>query len=78
MLGYLTGKPCTGARVYNAFHTYLLPAILAGTGLATHAHLAIAVALVWANHIAVDRLLGFGLKYSNGFASTHLGQAGSR
>ena len=34
------------------------------------------VALVWANHIGVDRLLGFGLKYGSGLGYTHLGRVG--
>ena len=35
-------------------------------------------ALIWANHIGVDRLLGYGLKYSDGFGFTHLGRLGKR
>lgn len=31
------------------------------------------IALVWCAHIGVDRALGFGLKYREGFAHTHLG-----
>jgi hypothetical protein len=77
MLGYL-GGPCWGARVYNAVHTYVTPAALALCALLLHAHVALAVALVWANHIGVDRLLGFGLKYAEGFGITHLGRAGKR
>lgn len=76
MLGYLTGRPCWGARVYNAFHTYVLPGVLALAGLAGHEHAAVAVALIWINHIGVDRLLGYGLKYSDGFGFTHLGRVG--
>jgi hypothetical protein len=30
------------------------------------------IVLIWTNHIGVDRLLGYGLKYSNGFGWTHL------
>jgi uncharacterized protein DUF4260 len=71
MLGYLAG-PCWGARIYNAFHTYVTPAALALCGLLLHAQVDFAVALIWANHIGVDRLLGFGLKYADGFGYTHL------
>ena len=35
-----------------------------------------AVALIWAAHIAVDRALGYGLKYGAGFGLTHLGRIG--
>jgi hypothetical protein len=34
------------------------------------------LALIWVNHIGVDRLLGYGLKFSNGFGWTHLGVKG--
>ena len=73
MLGYLA-SPCWGARCYNAMHTYVLPAVLAGSALLLHAQgPLLPLALIWVNHIGVDRLLGFGLKYRNGFAWTHLG-----
>ncbi len=77
MLGYL-GRPCRGARVYNAFHTYVAPAVLALAALLLHAQVALAIALIWANHIGVDRLLGYGLKYSEGFGYTHLGRLGRK
>ena len=74
MLGYLTGRPCWGARIYNAFHTYLLPGVLALAALVVQAHAVMPLALIWINHIGVDRLLGYGLKYSDGFGFTHLGR----
>lgn len=78
MLGYLAG-PCRGARVYNAFHAYVTPGALALTALALHAQEPLlAVALIWINHIGVDRLLGYGLKYGEGFGWTHLGRLKSR
>jgi hypothetical protein len=77
MLGYLAG-PCWGARTYNAIHTYVAPATLAFCALLLHAHAALPVALIWANHIGVDRLLGYGLKYGDGFGYTHLGRVGKR
>ncbi len=73
MLGYLV-SPCRGARVYNAFHTYTVPITLGLLGWLLHANALIPLALIWVNHIGVDRLMGFGLKYSTGFTWTHLGQ----
>jgi len=75
MLGYVAG-PCRGARVYNAFHTYVGPVALALSALALGGHATLAAALVWANHIGVDRLLGYGLKFGDGFGWTHLGRVG--
>jgi len=78
MLGYLAGS-CRGARVYNAFHTYALPAMLGLSAWFLHVRgPLLPVALVWANHIGVDRALGFGLKYAEGFGYTHLDRTGQR
>jgi hypothetical protein len=77
MLGYLK-RPCLGARWYNAAHTYVLPGILALCAVLLHAHGLLPFALIWVNHIGVDRLLGYGLKYSHGFGFTHLGRLGKR
>jgi hypothetical protein len=76
MLGYL-GRPCRAARIYNAFHTYVAPGVLGLCALLLHANGLLPVALIWANHIGVDRLLGYGLKYGNGFGWTHLGLIGA-
>jgi hypothetical protein len=75
MLGYLI-SPCRGARIYNAFHTYTLPITLGLAAWFLHAKGLAPLALIWVNHIAVDRLLGYGLKFSNGFGWTHLGIKG--
>jgi hypothetical protein len=77
MLGYLAG-PHWGARIYNAIHAYVTPATLAISALALRSPVLLPVALIWINHIGVDRLLGYGLKYSAGFEWTHLGRVGNR
>jgi hypothetical protein len=77
MLGYL-GRPCRGARIYNAFHTYSVAIVLALAAWLLRAQLLLPVALIWINHIGVDRLLGYGLKYSDGFSFTHLSPVGAR
>jgi hypothetical protein len=76
LLGYLAG-PKLGARVYNAIHSYVTPAALAVTGLLLRSPVVLPYALIWINHIAVDRLLGYGLKYPAGFRWTHLGRPGN-
>ena len=77
MVGYLR-RPCLGARIYNAAHTYLVPGVLGLLGVLLHANALLPFALIWVNHIGVDRLLGYGLKYSDGFGFTHLGRLGKR
>ena len=75
MLGYLKSS-CWGARCYNAAHTYVLPGALAVSAIVLHARELLPIALIWANHIGVDRLMGYGLKYGDGFGFTHLGKLG--
>lgn len=77
LLAYL-GSPRLGAWVYNAAHSHLGPALLAAVGLATGRPLALTLALVWFAHVALDRMLGYGLKYGTGFGHTHLGTLGHR
>jgi len=71
MVGYLAG-PRVGAALYNAFHSYPLPAALGIFGLLAVSPFTVAVALVWFAHIGMDRLVGYGLKYPTGFKDTHL------
>jgi Domain of unknown function (DUF4260) len=75
MLGYYAGA-CRGARIYNAAHTYFLPGVLAFLALVLRDQALLPIALIWANHISIDRLLGYGLKYADGFGFTHLGRLG--
>jgi hypothetical protein len=77
MVGYLY-RPCWGARIYNAIHSYLAPATLALMALLLRSDALLPFALIWINHIGVDRLLGYGLKYSEGFKFTHLSKLGGR
>src|SRR5580692_7146951 len=57
MLGYLA-SPCRGARVYNAFHTYTVPITLVLLAWLFDARALVPFALIWVNHIGVDRLMG--------------------
>jgi hypothetical protein len=77
MLGYLA-SPCWGARCYNAIHTTVTPITLALAALLLHTAGPLPFALIWLNHIGVDRLLGYGLKYPAGFGWTHLGRQAKR
>ncbi len=74
-LAYLAG-PRWGARGYNAIHSYLLPSAMVVLALALPRAALLPYALIWFNHIGVDRFLGFGLKYSTGFGMTHLTRLG--
>ena len=77
MLGYLAGRG-RGAAAYNAAHTYVPALALALAGAALSAPLLLRLGLIWIAHIGFDRMLGYGLKYADGFGHTHLGTVGAR
>jgi hypothetical protein len=72
IVAYAVG-PKVGAVIYNLAHTYAFPVGLAAGSLLTgDAGLLVQIALIWAAHIGIDRILGLGLKYPTGFKDTHL------
>ena len=75
MAGYLAGNR-VGALVYNAAHVTLGPIVLTVVGLLLSDLPMLGVAMIWLAHIGIDRALGYGLKYGNGFGFTHLGRIG--
>jgi hypothetical protein len=77
LLGYLAGSSW-GARIYNAIHSYVTPATLAVSSILLRSPVLLPFALIWFNHIGIDRLLGYGLKYPAGFGWTHLGRMGKQ
>ena len=77
MAGYL-GGPRPGATVYNVAHTYVVPLALAAYGVFAGQAVTVSLALIWAAHIGMDRMLGYGLKLPSGFQHTHLGNIGRK
>jgi hypothetical protein len=77
LAAYLAG-PGTGAIVYNAAHSTVIPAALAALGLALSQPLMVSLAIIWLAHIGMDRAVGYGLKYQAGFGFTHLGRIGTK
>ena len=55
-----------------------LDGTLAVAGLLLKSPALLPYALIWMNHIGVDRALGYGLKYAAGFQWTHLGKLRGR
>ena len=72
-IAYLAG-PKIGALVYNAAHSTMAPIALMALGIALIAPMMLSLATIWLAHIGIDRSLGYGLKYSAGFALTHLAE----
>ena len=75
MAGYIAGRK-TGAAVYNMAHWSGLPIAFITWGFYRASSEFVAVGLIWAAHIGLDRALGYGLKYSGGFGVSHLGLIG--
>ena len=75
MAGYVGGTRI-GASVYNLAHATPVPALIIGLGWWQHRPLVLGLGLVWLAHIALDRLMGYGLKYDDHFQHTHLGMLG--
>lgn len=71
MLGYLRNEQI-GAWGYNLVHTYSSPLVLLGLSLLLAVPIMTHIGLIWMAHIALDRTLGYGLKYRTGFKDTHL------
>ena len=65
-----------GSYAYNTMHSYLMPAAFAVVVLLLHREMILPYALIWFNHIGVDRMLGYGLKYPGAFGQTHLKHLG--
>ena len=61
-----------GAFIYNVGHTLAWPVALGGAALWTNHPEFVPYALIWAAHIGMDRMLGYGLKYPTYFADTHI------
>ena len=77
LLAYLINKDL-GHRVYNLGHSYLLPMVLGGLGIARETDILAQASLIWIAHIGFDRLMGYGLKIGPGFKDTHLGRIGTK
>lgn len=75
MAGYLMNNQ-VGAWVYNFFHHRGVAAIVIFAGYFLHVPWVLLIGLVLFAHSAFDRMLGYGLKYPDGFAHTHLGYVG--
>lgn len=71
MIGYALNNKI-GAIVYNFGHSFILPFIFVTGYFAFSKKYLLLIAIIWIAHIFMDRCLGFGLKYQEGFKKTHL------
>jgi len=73
--GYLINKSI-GAVMYNFSHHKLVAIAMIVAGLLLLKEFWILAGLLFYAHSAFDRILGYGLKYSDSFQHTHLGYIG--
>ncbi len=72
MLGYLVNTRI-GAFTYNLFHHRAVAIVLAFAGYGLHIPVLLTIGILLFAHSSFDRMLGYGLKYSDDFKHTHLG-----
>jgi hypothetical protein len=75
MLGYLTG-PRTGAILYNLVHHRGLALLIYVLGTLLSLPIIAFVGIILFAHSSLDRVFGYGLKFTDGFSNTHLGRIG--
>lgn len=71
-------NPRIGAVVYNIFHHQGLALAIALAGMFVQNPEIEFAGQVLFGHSAMDRVLGYGLKYSDDFKNTHLGWIGKK
>ena len=77
MMGYLFNNRM-GAFTYNLFHHRGLSLLIAAAGFLLHQELTITIGILLFAHSSMDRMLGYGLKYSDDFKHTSLGWLGKK
>jgi hypothetical protein len=77
MLGYLINNKA-GATCYNIVHHKAVAIIFYITGLYLHNEILQLAGLILFAHSSMDRMMGYGLKYFEGFTFTHLGAIGKK
>lgn len=77
MFGYLINSK-TGAVVYNIFHHKGIAIVLYFAGVFIENEGIVLAGVIIFSHAALDRFLGYGLKYPDSFNNTHLGTIGNK
>lgn len=75
MMGY-AANPKTGAWLYNLFHHKLTGIAVLILGFWLSIPWLVLAGVILFGHSAMDRIFGYGLKFSDDFKHTHLGWIG--
>lgn len=71
MIGYLFGTKI-GAFTYNIIHHRAVALLILGIGILSQQEIWVSIGTLLFAHASFDRMLGYGLKYSDSFKHTHL------
>jgi hypothetical protein len=77
MIGYLVNNR-VGATCYNIVHHKGIAILVYISGLYLQNETVQFAGLILFGHSSMDRMMGYGLKYFEGFAFTHLGMTGKK
>jgi hypothetical protein len=77
MIGYIF-NPKIGAFIYNLLHHRFIASMVAVYALTYGNEYWKLAAVILFAHISFDRMMGYGLKYNEGFNNTHLGVIGKK
>ncbi|MGA0560533.1 DUF4260 domain-containing protein [Larkinella sp. VNQ87] len=77
MLGYLI-NPRVGAWTYNVAHHKAVAIAFGIAGLWLNNPVLMLTGVILFGHAAMDRMMGYGLKYPDDFTNTHLGRIGKK
>lgn len=72
MIGYVI-NPRVGAVTYNLLHSKSTALIVWAIGIITTSSVLQLIGIILFCHACMDRVVGYGLKYSDSFWHTHLG-----
>jgi hypothetical protein len=72
MLGYIVGNK-VGAITYNLFHHKAIAIVMLCLGWYLSNEWIELTGIILFGHSSMDRIMGYGLKYSDSFHHTHLG-----
>lgn len=77
MMGYAVNSRI-GAYCYNLFHHRALGVVVFASGYMMDERYLVLAGAVLFGHSAMDRIFGYGLKFTDSFKHTHLGRIGNK
>ena len=75
LIAFATRNPKLATSTYNLVHNLVLPIVLGLVGWCFAHPVLLQLSFIWAAHIELDRILGFGLKFHQAFKPTHIQSA---